>query len=148
MNKISTSTLVICPWSATQPHTRNCIVQARPKRCHLHHPWHSDLQPHLVSCWHLSAIVEGISRISAKYYLHRPYTVCGARYVWLEYCWLLMMPVWWQLLANSLASSTPSALLDLSYIRTQTYIDFLPANLLVLAVIFIVLFYMSLVLAR
>ena len=35
-----------------------------------------------------------------------------------------MIPVWWQLLANisSFASSTPSAVLDLSYIRTQTYI--------------------------
>ena len=35
--------------------------------------------------------------------------------------WLLMMPAWWHLLANisSLASSTPSAVLDLSYIQTQ-----------------------------
>ena len=55
------------------------VVQGRPKRCHLHNPWHSDLQPHLVSCWHLSAIVEGLSRRSAKYCLLRP--------VWLEYCW-------------------------------------------------------------
>ena len=55
-------------------------------------------------------MVEGLSRRSAKYCLHRPYPVCGTRYVWLEYCWLFMIPVWWQVLVNisSLASSTPS----------------------------------------
>ena len=66
-------------------------MQARPKRCHLHHPWHSDLHPHLVSCWHLSAIVEGLSRRYAKYCLLCPYPVCRTHYVWLECFWLFMI---------------------------------------------------------
>ena len=90
---------ILC--SATQPHTCNYIVwckPCRPKRCHLHHTWHSDLQqPHLVSCKHLSTIVGSLSRRSANYCLLRPYPVCRTHYVWLEYCWLLMMPVSWQL---------------------------------------------------
>ena len=45
------------------------MVQARPN--HLHHPLHSDLQPHLVSFWDLSARGR-----SAKYCFFCPYPVC------------------------------------------------------------------------
>ena len=43
---------------------------------------------HLVSCWHLSAIVEGLSKRSAKYCLLRLNPVFTALYVWLEYFWV------------------------------------------------------------